>query len=287
MSGPALAQEEEEEGEEQVVGERPTLQVGELSPDFKFDGAIDVPASPVASRTDGLMTVSHSITNLITIEPEEGGEPDAQTIINVLANQKYIVVTARCYDHDPSGIVSFSKARDVAFEEGYQEDHLVFVLDTFLDGRSGYVFSVNPHGARSDGIVIEQGEDVNGDWDTVWEAKTSRDETGWYAEVRIPIKSLAFKKGLDSWGFNIQRRVQRLQETSRWSGASLDYEIYQTSRAGLLTDLPAFDLGVGMSIRASAVGSGRNPGPEADNEIRRRLQSRSHPKIGTEFLPLR
>jgi hypothetical protein len=40
-----------------------------------------------------------------------------------------------------------------------------------------------------------------------------------------------------------------LQETSRWSGASINYSIFQTSRAGLLTGLPTFDLGVGLSIR--------------------------------------
>ena len=91
-----------------------------------------------------------------------------------------------------------------------------------------------------------------------------RDDAGWYAEIRIPIKSLAFKKDLAQWGFNVQRRVQRLQETSRWSGAKLDYEIYQTSRAGLLTDLPTFDLGVGLSVRAAVVGSAGRPAPGAD-----------------------
>jgi hypothetical protein len=245
FSFPLLGQEEEEE-EEQVEGEKPTLQVNLLTPDFRFDGKLD--ASDWGAATD-------SIEDLITIEPEEGGEPEGQTIVKVFANQREIIVAVRCFDDEPDRIVSFSKARDVAFEEDYQEDHLVLVFDTFLDGRSGYVFSVNPSGARSDGLVIEHGEDVNSDWDTVWEAKTSRDSTGWYAEIRIPIKSLSFKKGLSEWGFNIQRRVQRLQETSRWSGASLDFEIYQTSRAGLLTDLPEFDFGMGLSIRPAAVGT--------------------------------
>lgn len=245
-----------EEEEEQAVGIRPTLRAGALSSDFKFDGTMNGTA---------WWAVTDSIANFMTIEPEEGGVPAGRTTIKVLASQNEIVVAARCYDDEPSGIVSYSKARDIAFEDEYQEDHIIIVLDTFLDGRSGYVFAVNPTGARSDGLVIEQGEDVNGDWDTIWEAKTSRDDTGWSAEIRIPIKSLGFKKDLTQWGFNVQRRVQRLQETSRWSSARRDYEIYQTNRAGLLTDLPSFDLGVGLSIRPGILGRARKP--EAGAEI--------------------
>jgi hypothetical protein len=113
-----------------------------------------------------------------------------------------------CRDAEPSGIVSFSKARDSDLDA---EDHVVLVLDTFQDGRSGYVFAVNPSGARFDGLVIQQGEDVNSNWDAVWEAYTSRDDGGWSAEIRIPIRSISFEKGLTSWGLNVQRRVQRLQ----------------------------------------------------------------------------
>jgi hypothetical protein len=57
-------------------------------------------------------------------------------------------------------------------------------------------------------------------------------------EHRVP-------QGATSWGFNLERRVQRLQEVERWAGAKLDYEIFQTSQAGLLTNLPPFDLGSG------------------------------------------
>jgi hypothetical protein len=241
FAGQTLAQEEEEE-EGQIADERPTLRAGALPTDFKFDGLMNGPA---------WWGATDSIANLIMIEPEEGGVPAGRTIVKVLANANEIVIGVFCEDIHPEGLVSFSKARDSELAE---EDHILIVFDTFLDGRSGYVFGVNPEGARFDGLVIEQGEDVNTDWDAIWEAKTSRDENGWCAEMRIPIKSISFKEDLTTWGFNVQRRVQRLQETSRWGGASLDYEIYQTSRAGLLTDLPNFDLGLGLSIRPAITG---------------------------------
>ena len=243
LATPVLAQEEEEE-EEPAAGERPALSASVLSPDFKFDGLIDITAWQAA--TD-------SIEDLVTIEPEEGGEPQSQTVVKVFASSTDIIVAVRCYE-DPNAIVSFSKARDSELEG---EDYIMLVFDTFQDGRSGYVFAVNPSGARFDALVIEKGEDVNSDWDAIWEAKTSRDEEGWYAEIRIPIKSIGYKKGLTSWGFNVQRNVQHLQEVSRWSAISRDFEVYQTSRAGLLEDLPEFDFGLGLSVRPAVVGRAR------------------------------
>jgi len=247
FAGPALAQEEDEN-----IGDRPALRVSIPTNEIKPEG-----------HTNGA-TASDSIANLITIEPEEGGVPAAgPTVVKVLVDSKEIVVRARCYDNDPAGIVSFTKARDTELDE---EDHILIVLDTFMDGRSGYVFAVNPSGARFDGLVIEQGEDVNSDWDTIWEATTAMDETGWFAEMRIPIKSLGFKQDLTEWGFNVERRVQRLQETSRWSGAKRDYEIFQTNHAGLLTGLPKFDLGIGLSIRPAVLGRTRKLESGADAE---------------------
>ena len=237
--------------------ERSALIAGDLLSDFRLDGLMD---DPVWS------SAADSISTLVTIEPVEGGIPDGRTIVKVVANAKEIVVGAWCYENEPDRIVAFSKARDSELTEEDEvlmltaEDYFMIVLDTFLDGRSGYVFAVNPSGARFDGLVIEQGEDVNRDWDTIWEARTSRDHEGWYVEMRIPIKSLSFRKYLSTWGFNVQRRVQRLQETSRWSGANVDFEFYQTNLAGELTGLPAFDLGMGLSVRPALAGAAGKPG---------------------------
>ena len=182
----------------------------EVHPPFTLDGRLDEPAWRAAD----------SIVNLVTIEPEEGGVPAGQTIVKVLVSPTEIIIGVVCRDTNPAGIVAFSKTRDFDLELG---DYVLIVLDPFQDGRSGYVFAVNPNGARFDGLVSSQGEDVNTDWDGIWEAATSRDASGWSAEIRIPIKSLSFKQGLTSWGFNVQRRVQRLLETSRWAGANRDY----------------------------------------------------------------
>jgi hypothetical protein len=233
--------------------ERPSLQVGDLPSDLDLDGALTEPAWEAAD----------AISALTMTEPIEGGDLTGQTTVRVLANSRTIVIGIVCDDPEPSGIVSYSKARD---PELRSEDHVKFIFDTFLDERSGYIFAVNPSGARYDALVARQGEGENPQWDTAWEAVTARGPNGWSAEIRIPIQSLAFKKGLEEWGFNIERRLERLQETSRWSSPRRDARISQSSRAGLLTNLPDFRFGVGLSVRPAVVSGVEKPEPTVTTE---------------------
>ncbi len=204
----------------------PSVGVRTLAEDsIRLDGVLDEPAWLAAD----------SIPNLVMIDPTEGATPTGRTAVRVLVTSRHLLLGVVAYDPDPASIVSFSKARDADI---FREDYVLVVLDTFRDGRSGYVFGLNPSGARYDALIIDRGEGQRPTWDAVWEAATARGPWGWSLEIRIPISSIAFAKHLDSWGFNVQRRIQRLQETSRWSGLSRDYEITQTSRAGF-ADRPA------------------------------------------------
>lgn len=234
----------------QVSDTPPSLRVGVLPPDLRLDGLLNEPAWASAP----------AIENLTMTEPKEGGAPTGRTRVQVLASSRAIVFGIVCEDPDPRGIVSYTKQRDGSMSS---EDHLEIVLDTFLDGRSGYTFWVNPSGARYDALINPGGGDVNSDWDGIWEAATRRTAMGWTAEIRIPIQTLGFKPGLTAWNFNVQRRIQRLQETDRWASPVRDYKITQMSRAGQLTGLPDFDLGMGLTVRPSAVGGGGKPTPDA------------------------
>ena len=113
----------------------------------------------------------------------------------MLAGRNALVIGIVCEDPQPDGIVSFNVRRDAPLG---QEDHVRIVLGPFHDGRSGYVFAVNPSGARYDGVVNAGGENENAEWDGIWEAATARSETGWTAEIRIPIQTLSFKPGCAS-----------------------------------------------------------------------------------------
>jgi len=120
---------------------------------------------------------------------------------------------------------------------------------------------VNPYGARFDALISNQGESENANWDAVWEAATAITPEGWSLEILLPARSLLFGGGLTSWGFNVQRRIQRLQETLRWASPGQDVKINIVGRAGLLTNVPPFDLGIGLTVRPALAASAGYPAP--------------------------
>ncbi|HSS51880.1 MAG TPA: DUF5916 domain-containing protein, partial [Thermoanaerobaculia bacterium] len=68
-----------------------------------------------------------------------------------------------------------------------------------------------------DGIVRNEGEEQNLEWDGLWEVATSRDAQGWTAEIAIPFKTLRFStKNPQVWGFNVFRYLARRKEESAW-----------------------------------------------------------------------
>lgn len=229
---------------------RPSLRIGSSTSKIRLDGKLDEPAWSTAD----------SIAGLTETEPNEGAPPSGRTVVRVVADGAALIIGIRADDPDAARITSFARSRDADLGS---EDHIKLIFDTYLDGRSGFVFTVNANAARYDALVVNQGEGENANWDAVWEAATARSTSGWSAEIRIPAISLLSRRGLTTWGFNVQRRVQRLQETSRWASPDRDVKIGLTSRAGLLSDVPAFDLGLGLSVRPAVTGGGGIPSPGA------------------------
>jgi uncharacterized protein DUF5916 len=227
----------------------PHLRVGRLVQPLTLDGRLE--------ETSWATADSVSLTQ---VTPVEGAAASSRTIVKVVASEGEIVFGIVAYGAPGVPITSFTKARDV---DPGDEDHIALVLDTFRDSRSGYVFSVNPGGARFDGLIVRQGEGIDANWDAIWEAATSRAGNGWSAEIRIPIRSLSFRPGLRSWGFNIQRQVKANLELARWASPAQNINLTQTSRAGVLDELPEFVLGLGLSVRPALVGGGGHPAPDA------------------------
>jgi len=222
------------------IADRPSIKSTSTDQGIRLDGSLDEAAW---SKAD-------SITALYMVEPVVNGMPSYQTIVKILLTPKDIYLGIICMDDHPEDIVAFSKARDSELED---EDYLKVILDTYQDGRSGYIFAINPFAARYDALVSNNGESENPNWDGAWDAQTRIGTDFWCAEIRIPVSTLTYNKSLDSWGFNVERRIQRFLEVNRWSGISMDYTIGQTRYAGLITGLPRFNSGIGLTPRASLV----------------------------------
>lgn len=214
------------------------------------------------SLSESVWYEADSIDIFTMTEPLLGSSPSFSTVCRVLADTRNIYISVVCNDDNPDEIVAFSKARDTELEN---EDNIKIVLDTYNDGRNGFVFSINPFAARYDAIVSNNGESENSNWDGIWEARASITDKGWVAEIKIPVSSLTYKRGLREWGFNIERRIQRLIEVNRWTAISQNYKLGQTIHAGLLDNLPEFNLGLGATPSISAVTKiSHNAGEEAE-----------------------
>ncbi|MEE8377997.1 MAG: DUF5916 domain-containing protein [Candidatus Aminicenantaceae bacterium] len=239
------------------------LWIGFRTPVYSV-GRTDVPEAEVlrlssseSIRLDGLLDESFwrravPIGPFRMVEPDEDAEPSEKTEVRVAVTLDAIYFGIVCYDSAPEKIISFTMQRDAELRG---EDHIKIVLDTFLNGRTGYVFAVNPNGARVDGLIAREGEGEDRDWDGIWEAAVLRRSDGWSAEIYIPVKTLRFQVGLDRWGFNVERRIERNLETDRWATPIRNFKVTHISQGGLLTSIPEFQQGLGLTVRPYMMGS--------------------------------
>ena len=181
-------------------------------------------------------------------EPIEGGTPTERTEVYVLYSRDELYIGAILYDSDPTGILGHQKQRDQGLST---DDRFMWMLDTFLDGRTGYFFETNPAGLLGDGLM-RAGTGffgVSKQWDGIWEVKTTHGEYGWSAEIEIPFRTLNFDPTSDTWGINFQRTVRRKQEELVWSGHPRNQGFFQPIHAGRLTGLQGISQGLGLEVK--------------------------------------
>ena len=208
---------------------------------IRLDGRLDEAAWAAASPIGPLQQV----------EPAEDAPASEATEIRILYDADNLYLGIRCFDRTPAGIAATKMGRDGELEG---DDHVMVVLDTFADHRNGFFFAVNPRGARAEGQISNNSEELNFDWDGIWDAAARIDGEGWTAELAIPFKTLRFKREQVSWGLNVQRVIARLEETDRWTAPRRDVWISNLSQAGRLEGLEGARQGRGLDVRPYASG---------------------------------
>lgn len=187
-------------------------------------------------------------------EPIEGAAATERTEVFVLYSATDLYIGALLHDSDPGGILAYQKQRDAGLGT---DDRFMWILDTFLDGRTGYFFEINPAGLMGDGLLTG-GVGVSKSWDGIWEARVARGAYGWSAEIRIPFRTLNFNPERDAWGINFQRTVRRKNEETRWSGHRRNQDLTRPVHAGRLADLRDLTQGLGLEATPYAVAGWRN-----------------------------
>ena len=195
---------------------------------------------------DPAWNVAKAISTFIQKTPDEGDFISEKTIVKVMYSEKYFYVSVVAYDKNPEGIVISDTRRDASLNNS---DSFSFVIDTFKDYQTGYLFGTNPAGIEFDAQITGGGEGgsisrrfsvgsgggFNINWDAVWEVKTKRGDYGWSAEFAIPFKTLRYKKDKDqSWGINFERVIARKKEESHWSPISRQFTMNRLVSAGTI-----------------------------------------------------
>jgi hypothetical protein len=146
------------------------------------------------------------------VNPDKGKPASVQTKFKILYDVKNLYVVFRCYDPDPSTI-----ARRMSRRDGFEGDWVEINIDSYYDKRTAFSFTSSVSGVKSDEYISNNGENWDSGWDPIWYMKTSIDEEGWIAELRIPLSQLRFTDKPDlTWGIQVQRLYFRNQERSQW-----------------------------------------------------------------------
>ena len=155
------------------------LQAVRASAPITLDGVLNEPAwtdAPVAR-------------NFIQNEPREGVPATFDTEVRVLYDNDALYFGVFASDDEPDRLIVNDLKKD--FTTG-SSDGFTVILDTFHDQRNGYQFTTNPAGAKWDAQMVNEGRENNANWDGIWDVATRIADTGWYAEIRIPFRTLRF-----------------------------------------------------------------------------------------------
>ena len=213
-----------------------------------LDGRLDEPAwtgAPVAS-------------NFIQNDPREGEPATFDTEVRMVYDDAALYIGVFARDDQPSGIIVNELRKDFNTGSG---DSFQVVIDTFKDERNGYQFAINPAGAKWDAQMSNEGRENNSNWDGVWDVGTRIGEDGWYAEIRIPFRTLKFSPASEqTWGVNFQRRLRRFNENSYWSPIQRIHNLSRVSMAGTVEGLQGIEPGNNFRIKPYALASSSRAG---------------------------
>lgn len=152
-------------------------------------------------------------------EPNNGAAPTERTEFRVAYDDAYLYLSLRAYESDPGGIRANTLYRDRLSGD----DHFEILIDAYDDNETGVLFTTTPAGIRRDAAIsndasgggIAGGGWLNVDFNTYWDVATAVNDSGWFAEIRVPFSSLRFQQKEDGTvviGLALQRKVARKTE---------------------------------------------------------------------------
>jgi hypothetical protein len=186
------------------------------------------------------------VFSLTMHRPNYGSQPSEKSEVRIGYDEGFLWIGANLYMEDVSKIFAVTKKRD---EELFDYDAFGIILDTYNDNENALAFYTTPTGLRTDYTISNDASgqgggpgmnpDMNTSWNTFWDVKTTRDDKGWYVEMRIPFSSLKFKPENDlvTMGLILNRNISANNETDTYPAIDPKYGFMATNKPSLASTI--------------------------------------------------
>ena len=177
-----------------------TVHIGDL-PLPKIDGELD----------DEIWKLGEWHGDFTQQQPVGGVEGTENTYIKVLYDRSNLFVAIVCQDSEPGLIRDIFDRRDAL-----NGDMAGIAIDSYFDKRTAFEFNLSAAGQKMD--LKHLGDylwDFN--WNGVWDGATSKSDTGWVAEMKIPFSQIRYAdQEQHVWGMHVWRWITRKAEEDQW-----------------------------------------------------------------------
>ncbi len=155
-------------------------------------------------------------TNKFTqLRPNEGKPLSEPTSVCVLQDEEGIYFAFRCQTKNRMPDC------ELCSRDNSCGDYVYVYLDTFKDKRSAYFFGVTAAGIQSDGVISEE-TIFDWSWDAVFYSGVTVNPDGYTVEIKVPWRSLRYRKNLSEWGVNFERDIPSNAEEGYFAPFKLD-----------------------------------------------------------------
>lgn len=164
--------------------------------------------------------------------PFDSALSNNKTEIKITYDKKNIYIAAICYEKPNKKYVIESLRRDFNVR---RNDCISILFDPFNDRLNGFMFSVSAFGVQRESMIENGGLfDGNVRWDNKWFSAVKKYNDKWVVEMKIPFKSIRYKKNLSEWNINFIRSVPDDNEISVWNKVPFYYNFQTLSFCGKL-----------------------------------------------------
>jgi hypothetical protein len=172
--------------------------------------SMEVRYTEIAPNIDGeiedVWLAADSAYDFVQFIPYEKTAPSEKTVVYVLQDKDNLYIAFRCYADSIKPIACLTA----------DEDDIRIGLDTFGSKNTAYYFQIYGSGIYHDGWILDNGRTYDDSWEGVWYHALKMYDDRWEVEVKIPFKSIRYKKGLNEWGVTFARYMAKNRETSLW-----------------------------------------------------------------------